>query len=77
MAYMWSSGSLSLYMFVFYLKYLPGDIFTNTITNSATDMFSNIVAAFLYSKTGAKLAYTILLTLAVAGGCLIIFFGEE
>jgi hypothetical protein len=75
MTYMWAMASFSYYMIVFYLKYLPGDIYSNTFASSGTDCCSVVFGGFLYKKLGIKKAFTFLLTFSVIGGIIIIFLG--
>jgi len=76
MAYMWATASFSYYMIVFYLKYLPGDIYSNTFASSGTDCASVVFGGFLYTRLGIKKTFTLLLSFSVIGGLLIIFLGE-
>ena len=69
--------SFSYYMIIYYLKYLPGDIYTNTFSSSGTDMMACLAAGILYKKLGLKKTFTILLTFSVIGGLLIIMFGTK
>lgn len=43
----WSSTSFGYYLISYYLKYIPGDIYTNIILASLADMFSSFFSAHL------------------------------
>jgi hypothetical protein len=76
MAYLWAMCSFSYYMIIFYLKYLPGDIYSNTFSSSGTDCCSVVFGGIIYKKLGIKKTFAILLTFSVCGGIMIILFGE-
>ena len=48
MTYQWCAISFSSYMFQFYTKYLPGDIYTNSITAGAADIPAIVFAGLVY-----------------------------
>lgn len=77
MAYMWAMCSFCYYMIVFYLKYLPGDIYSNTFASSGTDCLSVVTSGIIYKKLGVRKTFTFLLIFSVIGSLLIIFFGEK
>lgn len=77
MAYMWACCSFSYYMVIFYLKYLPGDIYVNTLASGGTDMIAVVCGGALYSRFGIKKTFTFLFSMSVTGGLLIIFLGEK
>lgn len=77
MAYMWACCSFSFYMIIFYLKYLPGDIYNNSLASGSADIIATLTAGYLYSKLGIKKAFTGLLALSVIGGVIIICIGDS
>lgn len=77
MAYLWAMCSFSYYMIIFYLKYLPGDIYSNTFSSSGTDMASVLFGGALYKRLGIKKTYSVLLSFSVVGGILIVLFGTN
>ncbi len=48
----WSSTSFGFYLINYYLKYIPGDIFTNIILSSLADCCSSFISAWLGTKLG-------------------------
>jgi MFS transporter, OCT family, solute carrier family 22 (organic cation transporter), member 4/5 len=77
MAYMWMCCSFSYYMIIFYLKYLPGDIYNNSLSSSGTDLVASICGGALYSKLGIKKSFTFLWIISTVGGLVIIFLGAN
>ena len=74
---MWANQSFSFYMIIYYLKYLPGDIYKNSFASGGADVVSGLVAGFLYSKIGLKNSFSTLLSLSIAGGLIIILMGDS
>lgn len=77
MAYMWGACSFSYYMIVFKLKYLPGDIFENSLASGLSEFISLTSAGFLYTRLGIKMSFVVLFGLAILGGTLILTLGED
>lgn len=77
MAYMWSAISFSYYMLAIYMKYLPGNIYTNNISSGSAELLAYVCAGLLYSKFKIRLSFSGLQTLSVIGGICIIFLGSE
>ena len=77
MAYMWGACSFAYYMIVFKLKYLPGNIFENSLASGLSEFVSATTAGFIYTKLGIKYSYSVLFGLATIGGILILTLGEK
>ena len=77
MAYMWSACSFAYYMINFYMKYLPGNIFTNTFASGFSEMTADALSGLIYRRLGAKTTYSGLLALSLLGGVCILFMGES
>lgn len=77
MAYMWACCSFSYYMVIFYLKYLPGNIYNNSFASSGTDCIAVLFGGLFYSKLGIKKTFSLLFSCSVIGGLLIIFIGQN
>jgi hypothetical protein len=77
MSYMWACCSFTYYMIAFQLKYLPGNIYNNNLSSTVSEFGAIILSGFMYKKLGLKLSFTILLSISVVGGLLIIFFGSD
>ena len=48
----WSSVSFGYYLISYFLKYIPGDIYTNVILSSLAEVFSSFFSAYLSSRLG-------------------------
>lgn len=77
MAYMWAACSFGYYMIIFYLKYLPGNIYNNSLSSGGTDLIAVVFSGVLYGKLGLRKTVTGLFTLSTIGGLMIIFLGEN
>lgn len=77
MAYMWAACSFGYYMIIFYLKYLPGNIYNNSLSNGGSDLIAVLTAGYLYGSLGIRKSFTLLFAMSVVGGLTIIFVGES
>ena len=50
----WSSTSFGFYLISYYLKYIPGDIFTNVILSAFADCLSSFFSAYMSTKMGTQ-----------------------
>lgn len=77
MTYIWCLTIYGYEFLQFYLKYLPGSIYANSIIGSVADMMGNLSGGLLISKFGFRKSYQISLLAMVLGGTLILIFGEK
>lgn len=77
MCYMWASTSFSYYMISLYMKYLPGNIYNNTIVSGVAEFLAYGLGGILYTKLGIKKSYALLYTVSSIGGILIIILGTS
>lgn len=76
--YMFSATSFNYYLINFYLKYIPGNIFINTIVAAVADCVAHIMIGIVVKKIGNRNAFTISYIITfVAGVSLWKFTGEE
>ena len=75
MIYIWIASSFGMYLITFQMKYLPGNIFVNTLVSSSMDIPAAIVGGILYSKYGVRLTLPIFYIISVTGSISLIFFG--
>jgi len=73
----WSASSFCFYILSFYLKYIPGDIFINTIIVSVADLISSLVTGLMAQWIGAQRTMTLSFLLSTVGGFLLIFAGDN
>lgn len=74
---MWSAVSFCYYMIIFQLKYIPGNIYINSMSSSLSEMVANILAGFLYKYLRIKLSFIVCFSVALLGGALILFLGVD
>lgn len=77
MAYMWAATSFTYYMISFQLKYLPGNVYNNSLASGLSEMVAIAIAGFMYSKLGLKVSFTILYLMSFAGGMCVLFIGSS
>jgi hypothetical protein len=64
-------------MIAFYLKYLPGNIYNNNLASTVSEFLAIILSGYMYKRVGLRLSFTILLTISVFGGLMILFIGVD
>ena len=74
MAVLWANCAFSYYLVIFYLKYLPGDIYQNTAASCLADLIATLSAGFLLQKFGLKRAFQCCLALEILGGISLLCF---
>ena len=78
MTIFWTTSSLDYYLMIFYLKYIPGNIFINTTLSSFADLLGYAGSGIIMKTFGVKLSFMISFILAAIGGfLLVIFFNAE
>lgn len=68
--------SFSYYLINFYVKYLPGDIYTNQIVNSISESFSNASGMFVVMLMSQKKGFAISY-LGCAISCALVLIAES
>ena len=51
--YLFSAASFNYYLLNYYLKYMPGNIYTNSIVSSLAETFAHYAAGWLVLKIGS------------------------
>lgn len=59
------------------MKYLPGNIYSNSFASAIAEIFGIFVGGVIFSKKGLKVSFCSLYFTSVVGGLLIMFFGES
>lgn len=77
MAYMWSACSFTYYMISFQLKYLPGNIYSNSFASGGSELIAIMIAGLLYAKLGIKLSFVLSFGISTVGGVCILCIGES
>ena len=76
MIYIWIASSFDMYLITFQMKYLPGNIFVNTLVSSGFDFPISICAGFLYAKLGVKYTLPIFYAISLIGGIALVIVGD-
>ena len=77
MAYMWSAVSFCYYMISFQLKYLPGDIYENSLASSGSELLAYLIGGLCYSFLKIRKSFAISFVIALVGGILILTLGVK
>ena len=70
---MWISTSFDYYEIMFFLKYIPGNIYTNTSISNISELIAYVASGFIADRLGIKASFFIGFMLATGGGLLLIF----
>jgi hypothetical protein len=73
----WSASSFCFYILGFYVKYIPGDIFINTIILALADSVSSACTGLIASSIGAGLTMTLAFGVSFLGGISLIFVNKD
>jgi Na+/melibiose symporter-like transporter len=69
----WVASSFCFFIIGFYIKYIPGDIYSNMIAMNIADAASSVAAGLMAQYYGTKSTLTISFACAAIGGvCLIL-----
>lgn len=73
----WSAAYFTYYMIGLYVKYIPGDIFTNIIITSISEASACLISGFVANRIGTK--STLLLSFLIGGtfGSALIYISPE
>jgi hypothetical protein len=77
MSYMWASVSFCYYMVSFQIKYLPGDIYTNGIASSISEILAYFCSGLVYRYLKIRLSFCVSFAVGLVGGLLILFLGSS
>ena len=71
---MWCSVSFSYWLVNFQIKYIRGNVYTNSMTSSIADNIGTVLSAILYDKFGVRIAFLTCLVFTLSGGAAILLF---
>ena len=74
MTIIWTTTTMDYYMVLFFLKYVPGNIFMNTSLSCVADLIAYGISGVVMHKLGVKASFIVAFLLAAAGGFLMICF---
>ena len=70
--YLMSAASFDFYLINFYLKYIPGNIFINTIVSSASSSASCYIAGIIIIKMGSRNGMCVAFTMCFLSGIVLL-----
>ena len=76
MVAVWIASSFDYYLLNFQMKNIKGNIFLNTFSSSMSELPSIIISGIMYKKLGIKVTLVFWFSLSLAGGILLIIFGN-
>ena len=71
---MWSASTFNYYLMTFFLKYIPGNLYVNTVIANASEIIAYVASGYLMNIMGIKISYLTGFTVATIGGLLLMFF---
>ena len=77
MSITWASSTFTYYMVGFYIKYIPGDVFTMVIVSCMAEFFACLVSGILSSYVGTKKCLFSSFLIGGVFGIAIIFVSPE
>ena len=73
----WCASTVCFYIIGFYIKYVPGNVFSNIIITSIADALSSVGAGLVAQNCGAKKTLFLSFSLAAVAGMALIFQDED
>jgi Na+/melibiose symporter-like transporter len=75
--FLWITSAFDYYLINFQLKYIEGDIYTNTIVSSVSEVTAYIVSGALYERIGTKISFIGSFIIAIIGSLFLITLGDS
>jgi Sugar (and other) transporter len=75
--YIWIASSFNIYLLTYALKYIPGNIFKNSLMSGITDIPMAMLGGYIYHRLGVRVALCGAFFIALSGGILILLFSES
>lgn len=69
----WTSVSFTHYMIAYYIKYIPGNIYTNVITSAASEVIAYLLSGFLGMYIGTRATFILSFSLGAGFGVPLMF----
>jgi len=77
MCYNWAAALFSFNLLSFYVKYLPGDLYQNSIMMGFSTLVGGIMYVSLQQRFGTISSFTIVYAISLMGAVLILLFGTS
>lgn len=75
--FLWIVAAFDYFLINFQLKYIEGDIYTNTIVSSVSEVIAYLTSGALYERIGTKISFVGSFIIAIIGSLLLITLGDS
>ena len=75
--FLWVASAFNYYLINFQLKYIDGDIYTNTIVSSVSEVTAYLISGALYEKIGTRISFIGSFLIAIVGSIFLITLDGE
>jgi hypothetical protein len=75
--FLWVASAFNYYLINFQLKYIDGDIYTNTIVSSVSEVTAYLISGALYEKIGTRVSFIGSFLIAIVGSIFLITLDGE
>lgn len=73
MIFIWLASSFTYFMISYQLKYIPGDLYTNGMISSVSEVAAYVLSGLIYQKLGLKPTLIACFLFSMIGMLLILF----
>lgn len=74
LVFLWVAASFNMYMIGFYMKYIGGSIFVNTLITVLSEIPLSLLGGYFYHLKGPKIAIPVFFLIALVGGLSLLFW---
>lgn len=77
MCFVWISVIFTYYLISYNVKYLPGNVFENSLAISISNVVASLATGTVYGPLKFKKTFLLSFTVSTVGGLLILFLGDK
>lgn len=70
----WTVTSVNYNLILFFMVYIPGNVFINTSVATISEIIGYTCSAFVFRKFGGRLSFIVSFVLSAVGGFFIMYF---
>jgi MFS family permease len=70
--YLWAASAFNYNLITFQMKYIEGDIYTNSIVSSVSEIVAYLISGALYEKLGSRVSFVSAFLIAALGSILLV-----
>ena len=75
--FLWSASLAAYYTVYFHIRYLPGDLFLNTVVFAGFEVTAYMIGSFITKKIGMKVSFVCSFMLAVLSTIVYLFIRDS